>query len=203
MSLGAGDVYLFLDSINAWADAQTGQEIATSAIQAEIQAHIAAGQALIQELTGQMSAGDITLEEWKLAIASELKDMHGAMAMLGAGGADNMTPAMWGEVGSRLKQEYIYLNNFAQEIADGKLSEAQIAMRLDMYTNGAYGSYADAERTSEMLAGSTEEMRILEDGADHCGDCEDAAGHWEPIGTLPDIGDSQCGSNCQCSFDYQ
>lgn len=203
MSSNPFDVYLFDDAMRAWRDLTTGRTVATAAVQAEVQTHIDAAKSVISTLTDQMRAGEISIGEWKMAVASELKDMHGAFAMLGAGGRDNMTPGMWGEVGSRLKQEYIYLNKFAGEIADGTVSPGQMDVRLDMYMHDAYGSYADANRTLNINEGMTEEIRILDDGAEHCDDCEAAAGHWETIGTLPDIGNSQCGSRCRCSFDFR
>lgn len=203
MSDNPFDVYLFDDRMHAWRNLRTGRTVATATVQAEIQTHIDAGKAVIDQLTQQLLSGDLTIDQWKLAVAGELKDMHGAFAMLGAGGRDNMTQAMWGEVGSRLKQEYIYLNNFAKEIEAGKLSEGQILARLKMYTNDAYGSFADAERTLNMNNGMTEERAVLT-GSNHCPDCEYRAGQgWQPIGTLPDIGDTQCGSNDRCYFEYR
>jgi hypothetical protein len=40
--------------------------------------------------------------------------------------------------------------------------------------------------------------------ADHCDDCPPlAAQGWQPLGTLPDIGDTECGGQCHCHFEYQ
>ncbi len=155
---------------------------------------------LLQDLLARR----ISLEQWELSVAATIKDAHIANGIFGAGGVENVTQSMYGEIGSRIKQEYNYLHGFTQEIADGKLSEAQIAARLNMYANDAYGSYADTERALNMGNGMTEERAILSGDAAHCEDCiARAALGWQPIGTLDDIGDTQCGSNDRCYFEYQ
>ncbi len=48
-----------------------------------------------------------------------------------------------------------------------------------------------------------EERRVLGD-AMHCLDCPPlAALGWQPIGTLPMIGDTECGGHCHCHFEYR
>jgi hypothetical protein len=47
------------------------------------------------------------------------------------------------------------------------------------------------------------ERRIL-GLADHCSGCVAAAAQgWQPLGTLPAIGDTPCMGNCKCTFMYK
>lgn len=135
------DAYYYDDAIHAWRSAATGRAVSTAAIQAEVQAHVEAGQAVIEELTVELNAGDITLPEWKMAVAHELKDMHGSFAMYGAGGRDAMSPSMWGRVGGNLADEYKHLQDFADGIANGTVSPAQALARAKAYGRASEQAY--------------------------------------------------------------
>lgn len=48
------------------------------------------------------------------------------------------------------------------------------------------------------------ERRFLETGLHHCGDCPHLASlGWQPVGTLPDIGQTECNFGCRCWFDWR
>ena len=73
-----------------------------------------------------------------------------------------------------------------------------------MYGQAPRGTFEEMRRRYERTSnGMTLERRIL-GAADHCDDCLEAAAlGWQPIGTLPAIGDSRCMTNCHCEFDYR
>lgn len=102
-----------------------------------------------------------------------------------------------------VKSELEYLKNFINEIADGTQSDAQIKNRFNQYADGINKTYHEAERTVQGRSGMTEERRIINPG-ESCDDCVVEAGKgWQPIGSLRAIGDSQCGSRCNCEFQYR
>jgi hypothetical protein len=182
----------------------TGRFVSGDEVMELMRDRLAVGFERMKAYSDALAAGTAEVSEWQNAMMVELRRSHTQLAALGSGGWDNVSPSVWGEVGSRLKAEYQYLEGFAKEIADGNLSAAQIEARIDSYAHDAWGSYSDAERISQENAGKTEERAVLEAGAEHCEDCMARADQgWQPIGTLPDIGDSQCGSKCECSFEYQ
>lgn len=173
------DLYLFDDTMNAWRNLQSGRGVSTAIVQAEVQRHIDAGKALIETLTQQMNAGDITVAQWKMAVASELKDMHGAFAMFGAGGRDAMTPAMWGRVGGNLSDEFRHLQELANGIVSGKVSPAQAAARINQYSDASKQAYWQAVKEVAPEA-DNQDLPLLT--------------------TVPGDGSTQCRGNCNCKI---
>ncbi len=49
-----------------------------------------------------------------------------------------MTPRDWGSLGRMLRDQYHYLDGFAADVAAGKLSEAQIRARAQMYMDAGH-----------------------------------------------------------------
>lgn len=158
----------------------------------------------LQNMFRAVSADGVDIGLFQDSSALELKRLHTQMMALGRGGWEQVTFSDWGRVGAKLKGEYGFLQGFMQEIADGKLSEAQIAARLEMYSSGAWSSYWKGRDSAKKAAGFKEEIRILDTRASHCDDCPSLAGHWEKIGTLPVPGEaSQCIHNCRCTKKYR
>lgn len=183
-------------------DLNTGRFVPKDLVLSTMQDRIDESLSRLSDMAGGLLSGDVGLGDWQDAFIVELRRLYTENAALGGGGWAQMTPQMWGEVGANLRQEYGYLQGFVDAIAEGKLSEAQIQMRTQMYADGVRSAFYDAERRTMEASGYTEERRNLNPG-ESCDDCQTAAGHWEPIGTLPQIGDSQCGSRCNCDFDYR
>lgn len=156
----------------------------------------------IENITERFLDGKIDLATWQQRMAAELKDAHIVNACIGRGGRAQMTFSDWGRVGARLREQYRYLNRFAEEIKNGLLSNAQISQRALMYARSARISYYDGLTSAKAMAEFTEEQRVL-GYAEHCTDCPDLAGYWAPIGSLPPIGMTQCLTNCKCTKIYR
>ncbi len=158
----------------------------------------------LTSITDKMISGKISLADWQRQFAQELKDAYVVNVQIGRGGKNAMTQADYGRIGQRLRGEYKYLNDFAKEIANGDLSAAQIQARVDQYAAGTRKAYYDGRTAACKAGGFTEERRILHP-AEHCGDCLEYAGKgWQPIGTLPEPGESsQCRNNCKCEKIYR
>ena len=124
---------------------------------------------------------------------------------LGSGGWERMGPVEWGRIGGRLRSEYAYLRGFAQEIADGTVSAAQAAARMQSYVGGARHEFFRAERENKAPAEMGKiaiERRVLSPEAKHCRQCpEYAALGWRPAGELPlPTEECDCRNNCLCSI---
>jgi hypothetical protein len=97
------------------------------------------------------------------------------------------------------KQMY-YWDNMTEEARGGRVPNAG---RVQMYGRAAYMAFATGLAVSAILSGKQMERRVL-GVAEHCSDCvEYAARGWQPIGELPELGDSRCISNCRCHFIYR
>jgi hypothetical protein len=187
-------------------DPLTGRPVPPAQVQAALNALTNASADAARALYADVQAGRITVAAWQVQFAAELKQAHLAAAALGCGGFDQMTPADFGRVGGRLRQQYAYLNRFAAAYADGdpNATGGRGRVRADMYARAITTTYSEAERARARARGCTEERRIR-GGTDTCPSClRYAARGWVAIGTLPNIGAaSECLTNCQCRFEYR
>lgn len=145
-----------------------------------------------------------TLDDFRLAFAYELRNLHVQLAIVGGGGTSNMTPQKWGRLGRLLRDEYAYMNGFIDDIQEGNLSARQVRWRMGQYANKTIGSFWNARTQTARDGGLTEERRVL-NPAEHCDDCIRLASlGWQPLGTLPDpTFGSVCRSNCRCNKEYR
>jgi hypothetical protein len=124
-----------------------------------------------------------------------------------------MTPSDWGTVGSNLRTQYTYLNDFAAKIADNpQWSEKRIAARSQMYFEQSSTSFEQGKITQRGIPrlpqhpgdGNTQCLsnckcywRIVEreqvwdcywtlQPAEHCPDCVQNSQRWNPL-SLPKI----------------
>lgn len=83
-------------------------------------------------------------------------------------------------------------------------SPAQITARAELYGNSAWQAGQKLNHAKAKRTGGLYERRVLgHPKTEHCVDCPPlAALGWQLIGTLPDIGDSECGGLCLCHFEY-
>lgn len=85
--------------------------------------------------------GFITLTIWETRMRGALQDASVIQYVFGRGGFDQVDIADWNFLEDWLLTQYFFLNNFAQDIADGKLSEAEIAARSYLYFSSAVGAF--------------------------------------------------------------
>lgn len=192
-------VFNFDNTARRWRDSISGRFVANEAVRNEMFKHSDATHATLESLTHSLYAQDISLIQWQIAVASELKDAHLAQSMFAVGGRDNMGFAEFGRVGQTLREQYGFLDKFAQEIANGTVSEAQALARLNMYGDSAKQSYWNEyiEKSSGLLdwnLGALDEQ--------NCNDCPRiAAGSpytKETIPSSPADGNTQCLGKCRC-----
>jgi hypothetical protein len=192
--------------IGGYRDTQTGRKMSQASVLREAENyHETVLRPNITETTDRFIDGKYSIEQWQEKMTQHLRDAWRDTAVAGRGGKKHMTYSDYGKLGSRLRQEYRYLRNFAQGIKDGKYTEAQIRAIADQYADGPRTAYFDG-KTAAMRddAGMTEERRIL-GASEHCENCiAYAAMGWQPIGTLPEPGTQCLGRHrCKCTKEYR
>ena len=115
-----------------------------------------------------------------------------------------------------IAEELPFASDFADEIDDG-LAPGRIGPRAEQYVESAHRTHERIRRAewidhvaaepepddTEGTQFVDEEMRTLH-SVQPCRDCPGYANRWEPLGTLPDIGqECECHSNCKCRFHYR
>lgn len=155
----------------------------------------------------QLSNGDITVQQWTLLMRGEIRTNHIAQYLLAHGGRDTMTQSDWGRVGQTIRQQYQYLQTFAESVAKGELTEGQIAARARMYVESSSQSFGQGHAAAmgapdlpqQPGDGGTRclsnckcfwDIRELDDRwdcywklrpAEHCPDCIANATRWNPL----------------------
>lgn len=96
----------------------------------------------IDTLSQQVYTGEISIGQWQEAMKTEIRMLHNSSAAIGKGGWTNMTSRDWGRLGPRIKEQYRYLQGFAEHI-DAKrdtISLRQIVARAKLYGEAAVGT---------------------------------------------------------------
>jgi hypothetical protein len=144
----------------------------------------------------------VPIEVLHRAAIQEIKLAHLESYAAGRGGWAQMTQADYGRIGQMLRQEYGYLRGFMQDVADGKLSEAQIKARFDKYMNKSMTSFHLGARSAGREAGHTKRIRLLGPTDNHCPQCPGYANKEVDIDAAlpPPPGQAcDCGGSCLCN----
>ncbi len=186
-----------------------GQLVPETAVIEEMRVHQLSTFDVLQMLTNQLYSGGISIPEWQIGVASELKDGHLAQSMFAVGGRANMTSVEFGRVGGTLSSEYRHLNAFAEGIANGTVSEAQALARVNQYGRATQQSYW-SERTL-IMANRGRMVNWVLHPAEHCEaslgflGCVDLAADspHDPneLTVFPGSGDTTCRGNCNCTLE--
>lgn len=187
-----------------YVDSSSGKFVKFSDVRDALESVMDASAIRMNNLTEQLVGSKISLAEWQSGMMEQIKIAHVAAAASSNGGWAQMSQADWGAAGRMIRDQYDFLRNFAGEIADGTQAlDGRALVRADMYGDAPRRTFEEMRRRSERINnGMTLERRRL-GAADHCTDCLDAADlGWQPIGTLPAIGDSVCLTRCHCRFEY-
>ena len=182
----------------------TGRFVTFVEVRSALDAAIDSSQNEIRRLSQALQSGNISLADWQTAMMQEIKQGHLAAIAAAKGGFAELTQADYGRAGQAIRTQYEYLRNFANQVGDGRQPlDGYFLRRADMYADSSRGLYHRAERIERAKRGMTEERRIAT-ARESCPDCiEYEARGWQPIGSLPNIGDSQCLTNCKCYFEYR
>ena len=125
---------------------------------------------MLELLAQQLIDGTITLEMWQAGMRDFIRVLHREAAIIAVGGAENMTPALWGYEGYLVKQQYAFLDGFAADIAANPEAwlNGRLLARMQLYGRAEWGTFEEIVKRKKISEGYTEERRVLgrADGAD-------------------------------------
>jgi len=157
------------------------------------------------------NAGTLTQDifaGWATQTRRDIRNSHRAAAVIAYGGLDQMTDAEWHRADQTVNREQGFFDTFTTGLVLGSVELAsRISSRSAQYGSAIYSTYENSVRDREIKANAAagnegEERRDCADDPNSCEDCIDAAAlDWQPEGSLPEIGDSECGGNCRCFFE--
>ena len=197
--------YGWNEAAGRYVDLSTNRFVPFADVRNALESVVGASGSRMNALTQELVDQRITLAEWQSGMMEQIKISHSAAAAASRGGWAQMSQSDWGAVGRMIREQYGYLRNFANQVANGEQQLNGTALvRADLYAGAARGTFEEMRRRYERLMnGAEEEARVLGE-ADHCEDClEFAALGWQPVGTLPAIGESVCITRCHCTFIYR
>ncbi len=165
---------------------RTGRYVSVREVRRAIEAVLDASP--VEGWAEPVADGSMSVGAWHQGMRDEIKRNYLQLYLAGRGGTGMMTARDYGSVGGMIREQYRYLDAFAQEIADGKLSAGQIAMRSAMYINSAREAFERAQRRAVEKT-KMDEVRWAEDSSpevEHCEDCVALAGRgWLPVKPWP------------------
>jgi len=159
----------------------------------------------VNYITDRFIDGKLTLQQWQQRMKESLYESWKNSMTAGRGGKEQLTQSDYGRFGGYMASQYRHLANFAWEIEQGKLTEAQIRARARLYGRSARTALWNGVQAAKEAAGMNEERRVLAPECKHCPDCQYYASlGWVVIGLLPPPGaQCQCGPNCKCKKEYR
>lgn len=195
--------------LRRYRDADTGRFVRESAVRSARQTIIDRATAEVDVLAARLADGTITTAEWTIQMRDAVKRTTIDQYLLGRGGRNAMTQADWGRIGYRLRQQYGYLQRFAQAVDAGQLSDAQIAARAKLYVSATWSTLDRAKGASWQIvlpahpgdggtrcksrcrchweihadkdAGLILATWRLDSQAEHCDGCRENAARWSPL----------------------
>jgi hypothetical protein len=158
--------------------------------------------ARLAALSDRLAAQEIALSTWQREAMAIVKDAHLAAGIAAHGGISQMDQHTYGFIGHQIRDEYQYLQHFAEAIATGRQPLSGVAARAQQYGQAARSTFSRVFARDQLLRGAQYERSILS-SAEHCSDCVDQAGRgWAPVGSLVPPGARRCRSNCRCRLTY-
>lgn len=170
-----------------------------------------AAQRRFEQRTAQLAAaladGRLTVEEWRVAFASEVADLHVAAYVIGAGGVEQLDAEDFAVLNAKIDEQLGYLNEWAAELEGGELPRLKaLQARQNLYAGAANATLYEAQAQSIGISlpqqpgdGKTRcrtnchctlRFERRDDGiavwwvlhpAEHCEDCKALAAAWNPL----------------------
>jgi hypothetical protein len=197
-------LYLWNAKARRYVDVRSRRFVSNSAVRGALEELVSACRDDMERVTRSLAAGNVSLAEWQIEMARLIKIGHVASTAAARGGWAQMSQSDWGYTGHLVRRQYWYLNRLAGQIETGAQPLSRgLLRRVGMYGQAMRGSYQSERRRLHHEQAFDEERRVR-GIADSCPDCiRYAAQGWQPIGTLPAIGESRCLTLCHCYFQYR
>lgn len=201
--LGATSAFIWNAKASRYIRRSTGQFVARATIRNALERALRRGKAEMRALSLQLQRGQITLAAWQLGMADNLRATHTYAAAIARGGLAQLTPADERRIARLVRDRLLFLNRFAAELEQGRALDGRFLQRAGMYIDASRTAFQQAQRIEMQEQGMTEERRVR-NAAESCSGCiEVEALGYVPIGDLPDIGEQECLTSCQCDDEYR
>lgn len=184
--------------------ASNGQFVKVERIRGALDAFITGTVDAIETASNKLIAGEISLAQWQGEMMLHIKNANLAGGALEGGGWFNLSQADFGRMGQKIRGEYEYLRNFANQIESGAQPlNGRLTSRARLYGEQGRATYYEFGAIHAKEDGFKEERSFLTP-SESCSECVGEAGkNWVPIGTLIPIGKRECLSNCNCYMQYR
>lgn len=182
-----------------------GRIVSRQAVRDAIDVALHNSEMVARSLTIGLRDGSVTLAEWEIEMRALVKDVQLYSAAAVRGGWDRLTPGDLGRVGQLTRTQYMYLDNFASQLASGEQALNGFALqRSMMYAQAGRGTFeafaqSDVRREASARGGRVEVRNVLGD-AQHCDECAALTrrGWVADDGSMPLPGHRTCKSRCHC-----
>lgn len=200
--------FAFGRDTSRYRDLSTGKFVSRKSITDLLDSQTAKLEARLGNLATALSEGKLSPAYFAEQMRTELRRGHLQNRALGAGGWDKLTPADFGSVGRRLRDDYARIVNLAQGIKDGSVTLPQALNRVQGYSGSARLQFfeADAQARKEAAAGKGMALIMIRDlgASEHCSGCVSLYSQgWAFDLPLPADGSTECGTHCRCSVRYK
>ena len=184
--------------------APNGRFVSSNTIRRGLDSFITATTDGMEAISKQLISGEVGLAQWQTEMMILSKDANLAGAALERGGWYGLDPSDFGRAGQKIRGEYGYLNNFANEIASGKQRlDGTLTNRARLYGEQGRVTYYDSARATAKKDGFIYERSIVTPG-ESCEECiSEEKRNWQPMGAIIPIGDRECLSNCNCYMEFR
>ncbi len=183
---------------------EKGRFLSQASVEKLVDARIDKLESSLKRFTRMLGDGNITLDQWEASVREAIKGAHIQAAIVGYGGKDQMGASEYGRIGQRLRSEYAYLQGFALDLLEQRISFPMALARIGLYAQSVRGSYWQGTELRKQEQGFSLMRRILDPQAQHCEDCLGfAAQGIVPIGSVPLPGQRcACRARCRCRVEY-
>lgn len=125
-----------------------------------------------------LAQGRISIDDWQLAMQTEIRRYHMGASVLGSGGAHRADALTYQTAQAKAAEQIRYLNAWADEMRDGRFpvdAAARIRQRAKLYGGAGTATFNESRTRSLGLP---------------------------PLPQVPGDGRTACRTNCKCRIEY-
>jgi hypothetical protein len=149
----------------------------------------------VSDLAAEFTSGSISSDEFVSRGDELVTAVNETLARIACGGGG--IPEVRADVAARTARQ----KEHVKWLADALISNAA-NVGLAVFSALPRNTFEESLRRAALYAGCRWERRVVGDGG-CCADCRAAAAmNWQPLGSLPEVGDTPCLTDCTCHFEY-
>lgn len=99
-------------------------------------------------LARRLATQELTVQQWETEMQRAVREIQTVQYAFGRGGRNAMTDVDRQILADLIRDQYTYLRGFAQDVAAGTLSEAQIVARAKLYHGSSVRAYEHGKAAS-------------------------------------------------------